>query len=668
LKRIRTRRKEACATVVLAAAVFALNAYICWGLFGIEYIRHMGSVEGSFIGLARYSIEHWRDMTWFPLWHLGMPYANAYPPLLPWIVALSAVLRGISVPHAFHWVIAVGYCLGPVALFSLTLRLTGSRWTAFAAAAMYSLISWSAWLFPEIATDLGSRLHPRRLQALAGYGESPHVVSLTLVPFALLFVDLAMERRRAQYVLLASLGLAATVLMSWLGAFALALMIVAYFISRPNWSDLGRILTISIAAYCLAMPWATPSTIAATQFNSQTLGGDFRHTYLILPGWAAVVLIMLIAVKFAISRLNRELQFAIILVFLISSIVLPWVFWRIAVVPQPIRYHLELEMALSLLVALAGYAFLHQRARWAAATIGLMCVAMILPLQAAHRYVRTTLVQAIDITKTTEWKTAQWLNREWTGERVMMPGSTAFWLTAFSDVPQLNGGTEQGAIAYMTRVADYGIYYGPQATAPGRNGEFAILWLKALGVQAVGVSGPASGEFYKPYLDPNQFEGLLNPIWRDGDNVVYRVGAPRTSLARVIPREALVVRTPKNGIDVDPLRPYVAALDNPEMPRAEFHWNSMHSARITADPGPGQVVSIQIAWHKGWRATMNRQPLAIQRDKIGLMYLAPALAGPAEIDLFYDGGVEMRIARWISALTVLLLAGATARAILKKSW
>src|SRR5206468_1228207 len=83
---------------------------------------------------------------------------------------------------AYHGVTALAYCLGPVALFALALRLSKSRWAAFAAGAMYSCLTFSAWLIPVIRTDLGSAFHPRRLQATAAYGEGPHVSSMTLVP------------------------------------------------------------------------------------------------------------------------------------------------------------------------------------------------------------------------------------------------------------------------------------------------------------------------------------------------------------------------------------------------------------------------------------------------------------------------------------------------------
>jgi hypothetical protein len=192
--------------------------------------------------------------------------------------------------------------------------------------------------------------------------------------------------------------------------------------------------------------------------------------------------------------------------------------------------------------------------------------------------------------------------------------------------------------------------------ANGRNGEFSVLWLKALGVQAVGVSGPGSGEHFKPFLDPRQFEGLLEPMYRADGDTIYRVGPPRASLARVVPRTSLVMRTPKNAVDVDPLRPYVAALDDPAMPRADFRWTSMHSATISTNLNPDQVLSVQVAYHHGWRATANGRPVGIHRDAIGFMVLNPG-AGPHQIEMIYDGGLELRAAHVLSAMAAVLLVG-----------
>ncbi len=357
---------------LLALGLFLLNVELCHELFRTEYLRFMGSIEGAFIGISRYTMVHWNDLTWFALWNDGTPFPTAYPPLLHIMVALVANLRGFSAPHAYHWVTALGYCLGPVALFALTLRLTGSRWAAFVAGLIYSSLSLSAWLVPGIARDLGSPFFPWRLQALLYYGEGPHVSSMTLLTLALLFLDLAMAKRRAFYLFLAAVAFAATAATNWLGAFAIVLFTVPYALAHLGsggwkWRELARLARIAIAAYCLAMPFMPPSTIAVMRMNARTTGGDYSVAYNFALLWAPAILIVLAAIKLALRQWKPHLQFAILLAFLTTLIVLPDGWRHVAIVPQALRYHLEMEMALALLLAVLAHAALRGRPPWIAA-------------------------------------------------------------------------------------------------------------------------------------------------------------------------------------------------------------------------------------------------------------------------------------------------------------
>ncbi len=656
-------------TFLLALALFLMNFYICHELFRIEYLRHMGSIEGAYIGISRYVMSHWRDLTWFPLWYGGVPFQNTYPPLLHLAVALAAQVTGASPAHAYHWVTALAYCAGPIAVFALALRLTASRWAAFVAGAIYSSLPMSAWLIPAIEGDLGGHFYPRRLQALVFYGEGPHIAGMMLLPVALLFLDLAVTRRRTGYFALAALSFSAAALVNWLAAAALALMVAAYAtasIGRNFWKATLLTAAIGVTAYCLAMPWIPPSTIAVVQENAKVVGGDFRNIYHSLPLWGLAMLGGLGLLKMLVRKLAFHLQFAIFFTFLTALLTLSYAWWKIAIVPQPMRYHLEMEMALAMLLAFAAYEVFKRQPRWIAGlALGALAIGLVQPIRLSRSYARNFLLRATDITKTTEWKTAQWLNQHGTGERVMLPGSTSFWLTAFSDVPELGGGFDQAILGDTNRIAAYEICTGDGA---GPNeAEYSRLWLEALGAQAVAVSGPGSGEVYKPFRNPKKFEGVLNLLWRDGDDAIYRVGQPHASLARIVPRAALVVRAPLNGIDVDPLRPYVAALDDPRMPRAEFRWIDAHSAEIAAAFEADQAVSVQISWHAGWHATLNGQPVPVQWDALGQMVIDPGMAGVGAIRLIYDGGTEMRVARLLSALAAVFLVGAFARGVLKTS-
>jgi hypothetical protein len=166
---------------------------------------------------------------------------------------------------------------------------------------------------------------------------------------------------------------------------------------------------------------------------------------------------------------------------------------------------------------------------------------------------------------------------------------------------------------------------------------------------------------YKDFVDPRKFEGVLEPLWRDGGDVIYRVGKPHGSLARVVPRASLVARTPENGSDVEPLRGYVAALEDPAMAEARLRWTSQHSGRIETEIAAGQVISLQMAWHPGWHARVGGKEIRVARDALGLMTIYPE-EGRQSIDLIYDGGWEMRIAKWVCGITSLILLGWWARA------
>ena len=45
-------------TALFAVLLFAVNVYVCRELFRIEYLNQMGSIEGVYIGLARYIMHN----------------------------------------------------------------------------------------------------------------------------------------------------------------------------------------------------------------------------------------------------------------------------------------------------------------------------------------------------------------------------------------------------------------------------------------------------------------------------------------------------------------------------------------------------------------------------------------------------------------------------------
>jgi hypothetical protein len=447
-------------------------------------------------------------------------------------------------------------------------------------------------------------------------------------------------------------------LTNWLGAFGLALGVLAYTLAklvpeRRAWRDIGVLLLAATAAYGLAMPWIPPSTISTVEKNAQWIEGNFSQTGGSLLLWAPAALLVLLALKLALHRISGYLQFAIFYTLLTALPPLANAWGNVAIVPQPWRYHLEMELALALLVGLLLDAVLRRLPRrpGLAATSALI-LALLWPIHSDRNYARETLIKTADITATSASRIAQRLNQSWDGSRVLLTGSSSFWLAAFSDTPQLRGGFDQGVTLPVFPMATYEICSGDGAVS--RQAEIAILWLKTLDVHGVVVSGRESAEVYKEFRHPDEFEGVLPSLWRDHGDVFYRVG-PSTPLAHVVSTSDLVATAPVNGIDVAPLRRYVAALENPRSPRASFRWTSLHSASIQTDVPPNSAISVQISWSPGWHAWINGREAPILQDGLGFLYIVPPRDGPVTISIDYDGGAEMLAARWISGITIAML-------------
>ena len=127
--RARTRLVSA-----LPVIVFAVNVWVVWKLFFIEYLNQLPSVEGAYIAMAGYIQHHWSMYGWQSLWYAGFPGARTYQPLLHYSVAAFSSLSGLSPASGFHFIDALSYALGGVAFYYLAKALSGSRAMAFAGA------------------------------------------------------------------------------------------------------------------------------------------------------------------------------------------------------------------------------------------------------------------------------------------------------------------------------------------------------------------------------------------------------------------------------------------------------------------------------------------------------------------------------------------------------
>jgi hypothetical protein len=177
-------------------------------------------------------------------------------------------------------------------------------------------------------------------------------------------------------------------------------------------------------------------------------------------------------------------------------------------------------------------------------------------------------IRALNIAATSEYKEAKWFGENMQDRRVFAPGSVSLWLNVFADTPQYAGCCDQGLASNTSASSLYAIYTG--LNAGSHDAETSIRWLKAFGVQAVAVSKPGSTEAYKPFANPNKFDGVLPILWQSGGDVAYAIPQRTSSLAHIVPVSAVVTRTPANGQDTGPLIPYLQAIDDPTVAPLTF--------------------------------------------------------------------------------------------------
>lgn len=633
-------------TLRCVIALLALNLVIVAPLLRIEYTERMGSIEAAFIAISHQWMKHGIDFRWWPLWYSGIPGQNTYPPLLHLLVAWAGSLAGISAALAHHVVTAAAYALGPVTVFWLA-RILGGHWIpAFAAGLLYSVLSPSAWLIPAVRADLGGIWRARRLETLVVYGEGPHLLALLSIPVAIVLLHLAITRHKTpstRWLLpLAGLALAAVVLTNWLGAWGLAAAALCYLFTRP-WKDWFIAGAIAVYAYALASPWIPPTTLHAIRANAQLIGGDFRFS-----GTQFAQLVALIvaagAVSFVLRRFGPCLRFASAYFVLIGGITLLAEWFQIYVLPQPHRYHVQMEIAICLLLGV-----IVPRKPWAVAALAVLCV---YPAIRVFQYSRE-LLRPIDITQTSEYKVARWFGANLPDRRVFTAGSTSYWLNSFVDTPQFGGGFDQGITIEALHGIQFQIYSG--MGAEGREGKVALDYLRTFGVHAIAVAGPGSTEVYKPIAHPKKFDGLLEELWRDGGDVVYRVPQRSASLARAVPKDKLPAKPTGYFNDSTFLAPYLSAIDDPAMPDVSWRWLDRDRAVVEGTLSPGAAVSIQMAYHPGWRATVEGRAVPVHADGIGLTVIEPDCNGPCRIELAYRREIPMSVF-WIALMAGIVFA------------
>lgn len=151
------------------------------------------------------------------------------------------------------------------------------------------------------------------------------------------------------------------------------------------------------------------------------------------------------------------------------------------------------------------------------------------------------------------------------------------------------------------------------------------------------------------------------PCWNAGMPFEYTYQPLLPSLAHSIYGDERVERLPANGLDVEPLARYVGALEDPARPTLRSVWVSTTELKVDGTVAAGQIISVQVSYHPGWRAMVNGRDARVERDGLGFIAVSPGCSGACDLRLIFTGGVEYAVTRvvsvcgWIAVLAGLVL-------------
>jgi hypothetical protein len=651
------------ATPLAALAIFLLNVLLNWPLFLSGELPFRGSIEDNYIAIARFVSAHPNPWGWNPFQYCGLPTRFLYVPALPYLTAAFAhLMPHFDLAHIYRIIVSAATCAGPVAAYFFALHFTKSRRWSLIAALVYSLLSPSYGLFPAIEKDRGIVQLPWRVQVLAKYGEGPHNTALALMPLVLLALWIAARRRGYPPLLVAALLLAATPLVNWVGAFALAMACVILLLASLGEPEFRawRVCAAGGLGYLLACFWLTPTFIRTIVFNwpTDSFSYHFDHAqHWLLAGMVAGVLV--IRVLFRLFRGSFYFCFVTMAAFTFGWIASVFYLYGLDTIPESRRYAIEFELFLALaLVEAARLAMQSSNSTVRLCAMGTGGVLLLAGMPQLWAYTTQGWRGWMPVPReqTIEFHMAQWMADHPPEGRVFASGGLRFRLNSWFDLPQVGGGFETGLTNRMPWDLAYHVRTGKDSR-PGRETADTLLQLKAMNTQYVVIHGPKSREYYRDYIHPERITAALTPLYHEEDDAIY--GLPARPLANLVSREEL----PGEDAAAKPwvLERYVAAMEDAARPVLQTRWLRTTAMAIDGAIPAGRLVAVRVNADPGWRAAQDGREIPIEADNLGFIVLRPAAVAATRIELEYRATAEPRIMAavcalaWIAALAALII-------------
>ncbi len=646
------------ATPLAALAIFLLNVLLNGPLFMHGELPFRGSIEDGYVAIARFVSAHPNPWGWNPFQYCGLPTRFLYVPALPYLTAaLARLMPHVDLAYIYRTIVSLATCAGPVTAFFFALHFTRTRRWSLIAALVYSLLSPSYGLFPAVEKDRGIVQLPWRVQVLAKYGEGPHDTALALMPLVLLALWIAARRRGYPPVLVAALLLAATPLVNWVGAFALAiacLLLLLASLGEPEFRA-WRVCAAGGLGYLLACFWLTPTFIRTIVFNWPTDSFAYRFGQpqpWLVAGLAAGVL--LLRLLFRLFRGSFYFCFVSMAAFTFGWIASVFYLYGLDTIPESRRYAIEFELFLALALVEAARLALrspNSTVRLCAIGAGGLLLLAGTPQLWAYATQGWRPWMPAPREQSIEFHLARWMADHPPEGRVFASGGLRFRMNSWFELPQVGGGFETGLTNRMPWDLAYHVRTGKDETAG------TLLQLKAMDTQYVVIHGLKSREYYRDYVHPERLTAALAPVYHEEDDTIY--GLPARPLAHLVSREEL----PGEDAATHPwvLERYVAAMEDVSRPVLRTRWLRTDALAIDGATPAGRFVAVAVNAGPGWRAAQDGREIPIETDNLGFMVLRPAAAAATHIELQYRATAEPRIMAavtvlaWIAALAALII-------------
>ena len=660
-----------------------VNYLVIGSWFGKDGPANLGSIEVSYVSMGRFLSEFGLPFpggtSWAPFWYFGFPFHLFYTPLLPFLEVLGHKIFGLALWESYRLLTGIGYILAPVSVFFLGWQLSkkiiggliaGILFTVGPTLFYFILPATIDSAFGEVAADRFSLdfWDPRRFTILVRWGEGPHIFSLIFVPLVGVFFLKVLREYKFRWVLLSSLFLGLSALTNSIGFFA-SLIVIGVFSfvklvqdQKTRLSTFKSILTVGALTFGLISFWYNISFISS--FFKEGSGTGSLLISLFPWGWIGI-LVGVFVIYLIFSKVIRNFGVACsILLFLIFFGVVAYYYLsappeesyrRIEIFPQALRYNVEADLSLSLLIGvlfawLVGYLGKKLRMLETAGNIVGVLGALVLVwyIQPFIPVAAKAAGTVVDIRNTGEYEIATWLKEntdERRGERVFVPGNYGFYLNYFTNVWQHRGALFQAATHPWVEHMHYQM-------ANGSNSEIALAWLTITNTKYAVVTTAASRELYKEMKSLRRFESFPVAHAQAGD-IIYEVPLKRSSLAKPVNLSQMrELSIPKKADDKKSLLAYAQWVEDSSNNETTLTVVNNDTYRITGKVSEGEAILVQVTGDSGWSARdmLSKKGLRVAKDPMGfLILISDPRTSEGKVDITLKHGRTWVI--WLGYLT-----------------